>query len=202
MQLYKYGNHEEYIESQREGIYNHKSVKDNVNYEWVQRSEVTFLHNEVFKPHFESRGCSPKHGVCHGAKLGKENVWFQDVTKFEWIGTDIVIETNEQMNLINWDFHEIKQGWERKFDVIYSNALDHSYDPEKALKRWFRCLNTNGICVIEHSDCDLRSDRTDPFGATFDEYKKLIEKCNGRILKTPTFTSNRRKQYLIIENIK
>ena len=202
MKLFKYSDHEEYIKAQKEGIYNHRSVSDNVNYEWIQKSEVEFLQKDVIEPHFRERNHSPKHGICHGAKLGKENVWFQDVTKFEWIGTDLVIESDEKMNLINWDFHEIKPEWKEKFDVVYSNSLDHSYDPEKALKRWFQCLNNNGICIIEHSDNDTYNNETDPFGATFDEYKKLIEKCNGVVLKTPKLFSNRHKQYLIIENKK
>lgn len=50
-------------------------------------------------------------------------------------------------------------------DFIYSNSLDHSYDPEKALDAWMSCLTKNGVCIIEHSSGDEKSTELDPFGA-------------------------------------
>jgi hypothetical protein len=199
MKLYKYSSPDEYIEAQIRGVHDHHTVSDSVNYEWIQKSEVTFLLNDVINPYFEQRDIKPKYGLCHGAKLGKENIWFQEESGFDWIGTDLVVESDDKMNLINWDFHDIKPGWERHFDVIYSNALDHSHTPKLALENWLTCLNSEGICILEHTTCHEESNAVDPYGATFDEYKELAIESNGEIVMDTKFTSTRLKNFLIIK---
>ena len=43
------------------------------------------------------------------------------------------------------------------FSFIYSNSLDHSYDPEKALDSWMSCLNEKGLCFIEWNKGDVNN---------------------------------------------
>ena len=38
------------------------------------------------------------------------------------------------------------------------------------------CLSKEGVCVLEYSpDCDNKSQASDPFAATLDEYKDFIK---------------------------
>lgn len=194
MKLWKYKNHDEYVKSQVDGIYKHPTVKDNVNYEWVQLKDIHFINDAIFAHYFSDY--SPKFGICHGAKLGKENMWFEQVTGIDFIGTDLVIESNEQMKLINWDFHDSKKEWLGKFDVIYSNALDHSYDPNLALTRWIECLSDRGICILEHTRFHSESTSTDPFGATIEEYNNLIDSLPTRNRKQFSFRSKIDKTFI------
>lgn len=196
MKVHTYKNYEEYKQAQLDGIYKHPTVKDNVNYEWVQREDIDFIHTNIIKPHFENLGITPGFGICHGAKLGKENTWFQEKTGISFIGTDISIETNPEMNLINWDFHNVKEEWKDSVDIIYSNSLDHSYDPSHALRQWISCLKETGILVLEHTNCHLESTPTDPFGATEQEYILLLKEVGFSTVMSKPFSSNRKKTFI------
>ena len=89
-----------------------------------------------------------KFGLCHGTRRGKEQEWFRKYLKAEVIGTEISETANKFPYTIEWDFHKVKDEWIEKVDFIYSNSLDHSYDPKHCLKQWFRCLRKGGICII------------------------------------------------------
>lgn len=202
MNLYKYSSYEEYIQQQKRGVYSHPTVANSINYEWIQKSDIDFMHKEIITPYFNSISKDPKKGICHGAKLGKENLWFEQKTGIDFIGTDLIVPTNEEMKLINWDFHIFKEEWDKCFDIIYTNALDHAYDPEKALKNWIRSLNKEGICIIEHTYFHTECTSVDPFGATLDEYINLIKSVNGVIIMQKNFKSNHDKTFLVFkENI-
>lgn len=61
------------------------------------------------------------------------------------------------------------------FDVIYSkNALDHTYDPIKAIKQLANLLNENGIMILEHYINE--GEYTDYFG--LHQWNFYIEKGN------------------------
>lgn len=104
-------------------------------------------------------------GLCHGTRQGKEQEWFTKYLKCEVIGTEISDTAGRFPNTIQWDFHEIKAEWINAVDFIYSNSLDHSYDPQKCLKAWMSCLKKGGVCIIEHTSADERANELDPFGA-------------------------------------
>ena len=88
-----------------------------------------------------------KLGLCHGVRTGKEVDWFHYYTGAEVLGTEIC-PSLKKANVITWDFHRAKKEWKGKFDFIYSNALDHSYDPEACIHVWINCLNRQGLCII------------------------------------------------------
>jgi hypothetical protein len=99
---------------------------------------------------------------------------------FEIIGTEISDTATQFDNTIQWDFHNIKDEWINKVDFIYSNSLDHSYDPKMCLKNWMKCLSNMGRCFIEWSlMCEvpkkgLSHMKADCFGASLEEYRKLM----------------------------
>ena len=72
-------------------------------------------------------------GICHGTRRGKEQEWFRKYLGCGVIGTEISDTVEQFPHTIEWDFHETKAEWINSADFIYSNSLDHSYDPKKCL---------------------------------------------------------------------
>jgi hypothetical protein len=163
MGLYKYTNYEEYKGVQ---IAASKHTSDWV---WVYEHEI-----ETASIILLTKMGTIEFGICHGVRTGKEQEWFQKYLDTEVIGTDLVAV--DTPGTLEWDFHEIKPEWEGNVDFIYSNSFDHTYAPDLCLHQWMRCLKPNGYCILHWSEGQLISTRRDPFGATLDTYKSLIER--------------------------
>jgi hypothetical protein len=130
---------------------------------WVQPENIAFLSRYI-----KERIGDVRFGLCHGTRQGFEQKWFREQLGCEVIGTEISETALQFPNTIQWDFHEVKPEWIGAVDFIYSNSLDHSYDPALCLNRWMSCLKPNGICIIEHSSADEPdyASNLDPFGAS------------------------------------
>ena len=101
------------------------------------------------------------------------------------MGTEISETAKNFQNTIQWDFHKIKPEWLGAADFVYSNALDHSYDPPLCLNQWMLCLKDDGICIIEHSSGHENSNELDPFGAPIELMPYLVLKWSqGRFFVT------------------
>ncbi len=129
---------------------------------WVIEENIAFLASYIARV-VES----PQFGLCHGTRRGLEQAWFKKCLNCEVLGTEISDTASQFPDTIHWDFHEVKPEWIGATDFIYSNAFDHSYDPEKCLNAWMSCLRSGGICILEHSSGHAASAVTplDPFGA-------------------------------------
>ena len=172
MKLWKFNNYEEYKDAQLVGY----SAKVNTH-SWVDTYSVRGIVSYIFD-------CNPEvsFGLCHGTRRGVEQEEFNKTfdrlgLNVTVIGTEIADEAQDRFpNTIEWDFHEVKDEWINSVDFIFSNSFDHSYDTEKALDSWMRCLNDKGLCFIEWTeDANGNSRPMDPFAASFDEYKELIQ---------------------------
>jgi hypothetical protein len=124
------------------------------------------------------------------------------------IGTEISETAVDFPNTIHWDFHEDNPEWHEKSDFVYSNALDHAYDPDKAINVWMKTLTPRGCCIIEHSSQHEGSNELDPFGAHIEVMPYLILKwgrgrfCVTEILDAPVVPSKAKYlKFLIIKNI-
>ena len=108
------------------------------------------------------------NGICHGTRTGAEQKMLQDeLPKGSYIfGTEIEPSAEKITNTLIWDFHEIKEDWENKFDLIYSNSHDQAHDPEKAINNWIKSLKKGGLLFLEHSRSHgrLRANHIDPWG--------------------------------------
>lgn len=127
---------------------------------WVQEDNIRFLADYV-----RQSIANPRLGLCHGTRRGLEQRWFRQYIGCEVIGTEISDTAADFPDTIQWDFHETKPEWLNAVDFIYSNSLDHSYDPEKCLNAWVSCLRSDGMLIIEHSSDDVEARESDPFGA-------------------------------------
>lgn len=147
--------------------------KSAINSVWVLEENIRFLANYL------QHELSPIHfGLCHGTRRGDEQRWFRESLGCDVLGTDISETATDFPNSIQWDFHQANPLWMDKTDFIYSNALDHSYDPEQCLNTWIKTLRKGGLCIIEHSNMHSPEGVTelDPFGADLEIMPYLIAK--------------------------
>ena len=183
MKIYKYENYEAYVEAQtKANIERHKSV-------WVQRGTIKNIHKNQPIAH---------NILCHGTRSGKEQVYFKQYYKSaDVIGTEISHTAEKYKMTIQHDFHEVKNDWINKFDIIYSNSFDHSYDPVKCLNTWKDQLSPNGSLYLEHcySPKYNRSRWSDPLEISKEELLDLFKEIGLEVISS--FSSNNQKIYRV-----
>ena len=102
-------------------------------------------------------------GICHGAKTGAEVRLIRKALAGHGVlgkfwGTDITPEAAAASDgdVIMLDFHSEVPEWLQSSDFVYSNTLDHSYNPLKALETWRRQLRSlESLLILQHSDLHL-----------------------------------------------
>jgi len=168
MKQYTYADYDEYLKIQKT-VTQRKILG---RYSWARKETIQVIA-AYLKEHIQ-----PIHfGICHGTRRGFEQAWFKEFLGVDVLGTDISLEASKFPNTIQWDFHETKPEWLGAVDFIYSNALDHSFDPIGCLANWISCLTPSGLCILEWSqghDQETVSS-LDPFGASLEEYKEMAK---------------------------
>ena len=170
--IYKYKDYEEYKQTQI--YYNKKKI----NKIWADENTLKIISNFI-KENIQSEKIQ---GLCHGSRNGFEQKCFnKEISNSEVIGTDISETANNYENSIVHDFHIEKKEWIGNFDFVYSNSLDQSYDPEKALNVWLNQVKKNSYVIIEHSDQHgvIASGKMDPFGVEANYFPYLLTEWFG-----------------------
>ena len=128
---------------------------------WTNEQNLRFLCDWVIE-----RGRRPQFVICHGTRNGFEQRVFKSVFGCDVIGTEISSTAAQFPMTIQADFHDVRPEWDQKADLVYSNSLDHSYDPSGALRAWARSVKDGGLIVLEKaSDSDPHGvSDLDPFG--------------------------------------
>ena len=198
MKLFKKESLEDYKSAR---IYEHETYEDYKNAQevcatrgekniWISNKEIDLLAR-----HMASNMKNMDFGLCHGVrngyevnKLYNEIVAIASVSKnFKVIGTEISKFASKYEDVIQWDFHEIKEEWIQKADFIYSNSIDHSYDPIYALNQWFKCLKPNVGNLYLHwgGPAQLSDDPTpaDMFQADMEDFKKMVLSIDNTYIK-------------------
>jgi len=139
--------------------------------EWSQRKELIV-----------------KRGICHGARNGLEADELMNQFPGSTIfGTDLFPYSGKSSSsrgkakVIEWDFGKPHSKWKGRFDLIYSNSLDHAQDPIKTLAVWYEQLTSNGALFIQWNRSDVGVKSGDCFGAELSEYIALMNVA-GRVV--------------------
>ena len=182
MPLYKHKNYKEYKKAQI--AKNTKKIK----HVWVKIHELQLISKKIkkFIP-------NASFGICHGVRNAWEVKQLRNLLGIKVLGTDIAPSAKKFPHTIEWDFHNIKDKWINKVDFIYSNSFDHSYDPERCLDSWMKCIKKkDGICFIHWMSTNSEKiDAADCFAAPANEFRELFNKKynvfeqfgkNGRIV--------------------
>ena len=170
--IYKYKNYDEYKDTQI--FFN----KQKINKVWADENTLKIVSN-FLKKNIKSEKIK---GLCHGSRNGFEQKCFiNEIPNAEVIGTDISETANDYDNSIVHDFHDEKKEWIENFDFVYSNSLDQSYDPEKALNTWINQVKKDRYVIIEHSDQHgvISSGKMDPFGVEANFFPYLLTEWFG-----------------------
>ncbi len=138
----KNDSYEEYVKNQTEC---NKQKQTTV---WVLENNIKKL-----KEYFNKLELNPLNILCHGVRNGTELQYFSNT--FEGVGvlgTEISDTATNWPNVVEWDFHDVKDEWVGQFDIIYTNSWDHAYDLELATDTWMKQLNPNGRLILEWGD--------------------------------------------------
>jgi hypothetical protein len=128
---------------------------------WTNEANLQFISRWL-----QDRGLVPQFILCHGTRNGFEQKVFSGFFQCDVIGTEISSTATQFPMTVQADFHEPMA--DRRADIVYSNSLDHAYDPAKALRAWAGSVRDGGVIVLEKaSDSDPRgASDLDPFGIT------------------------------------
>ena len=187
VKIHKYKNYEEYKETQ---IHYNKLKLDKV---WADKDTLKLVSN-FLKENIQS---SNLKGICHGSRNGFEQKCFQEeIVNSEVIGTDISETAKNFENSFIHDFHEEKKEWLDNFDFVYSNSLDQSYDPKKALNTWLKQIKKDRYIILEHSDQHAvrSSNKMDPFGVEASFFPYLLIEWFGHQLSIKIIKSIKRNK--------
>lgn len=185
MKLLQFDSYESYVEAQTE-----RNIEKLENV-WVSDKEL-----QTIADYFQPRVPDAQFGICHGVRNGYEVRKLRELLGFEIMGTEISKTPESFENIIQWDFHDIKDEWIGKFDFIYSNSWDHSCDPERMFANWFRCLSPQGRCFLhwtpDHSEQAVGG--ADCFGISIEELKQKIaeHECVEDVLHVTEWFDRRR----------
>jgi len=172
VKIYKYNNYEEYKKTQ---VYFNKKKIDKV---WADEKTLKTI-SDFLKSHINSANIQ---GLCHGSRNGFEQNFFNnEIKNSSIIGTDISETAINYQNSIVHDFHDEKVEWINNFDFVYTNSLDQSYDPKKALNVWLNQIKKDRYIIIEHSDQHgvMSAGKMDPFGIETNFFPYLLTEWFG-----------------------
>ena len=172
----EYNNYGEYIVHQSEKL----------NIKLKKRTDVTLFEKRVkiFIKKFKYLN-SYLHGqdiLCLGARRGEEVVAFRRIGFEKTFGIDLNPGPDNNY-VITKDFHNT--GFEDvSFDIIYSNAIDHSFDLEKLSKEIHRIIKSDGFVILDIShltkDCSSVITSSSKYESviwdSLDDIKSLFEK--------------------------
>jgi len=145
---------------------------------WTNEANLKFVSQWL-----RGRGDSPKFIVCHGTRNGFEQRVFSSIWQCEVVGTEISPTASQFPMTIQADFHEVRSEWDAKSDIVYSNSLDHAYDPAKALRAWARSVRDGGVILLDKaSDSDPRGvSDLDPFGIALPDLLVFLLETLGEV---------------------
>jgi len=139
---------------------------------WMQPATADEIAR-MARLHFGDQGAA----LCHGARNGRELHLLGDrLPGWTIIGTDIAPDCTKYPGMIHHDFHEPRPEWEGRMDIVYTNALDHALQPDRAVATWIQQLHPFGCLLVEWTPSHAgHTNNADCFAATLDEYWQLLD---------------------------
>lgn len=70
----------------------------------------------------------------------------------------------KRQDVLTVSFDDLPKEWEGKFQIVYSNSLDHAQDPYRTAKEWFRVLAPDGYFILGSPGEKINPSKLDPVG--------------------------------------
>jgi len=186
MKVYKYKDYDDYVKHQTE------TNRRKLGWVYTNPECIKRIVNH-FRDNFE--GFGPDSIICHGSRNGTEHKYFKKhFPQSKILGTDISDTATQFKNTVQWDFTKENPDWVGKYDIVYSNSIDHSIDPVETLRVWKEQLTPAGIMYIEYSEQQSICSNEDPLDATLKEMISMVENAGFKVEKT----SGKRKGHDIL----
>jgi len=163
MKLFKYDDYDHYVKAQTDA---NKKKLDKVWVDNIVINAIAGLKGEA------------NTILCHGTRNGAEQKMFlKCYPDAEVLGTEISDTADSFPFTTQWDFTHSKVEWEGYWDIVYSNALDHSMSPEETITTWRNQLSENGRLYIDycHQETHNKSRLSDPLAVFKNEMVPLLE---------------------------
>ena len=170
MEIFKYKDYDDYVSEQ---ILRHKDKfnKTRPQEYYFEQMKYIFENMDKIEP-ISSIVCM---GVRNDNEIEMFKRIFSNIPNIEVYGTDISYQ-NPGNNIFRLDFAECPEDWHKRFDLLYSNSIDHSFDVLKTLGEWKRV--TKKYMILEFSGEE--SSKTDPFSVgDINEVYNLCETVGG-----------------------
>lgn len=124
---------------------------------------------------------------CMGIRSGAEYFEFKKyLPKSIVYGVDIadkVIGVGD--NCYCYDFNYLPDGWVEKFDLLFSNSLDHSFKIEETLEEWRRVTKKGGFILIQFSRSPRKPTFVDRYSFDLEDIPALFPGDKYEVVKFP-----------------
>ena len=161
LKVHEYKDYDDYVEAQTD------ANKRKLGWQFKKEDHVKWI---------KQKQLAANNIICHGTRNGGEQKIFQKYYPDAYIiGTEIS-ETATQFEMtIQHDFAIPKAEWIGKFDILYSNAFDHSFEPIKTIETWKKQLSPDGKMFIEWYEFhNSKSSPSDPVSGTTREFMNFL----------------------------
>jgi len=187
MKIFKYEDYDHYVKAQTEG---NKRKIDNVYVDSKVVDAIAKLKGEA------------KTVLCHGTRNGAEQKMFlKCYPDAEVLGTEISDTADSFPFTTQWDFTHRKVEWEGYWDIVYSNAFDHSMSPEETIITWRDQLSENGRLYIDYTyeKRHTVSDATDPLQVDRGEMVAFLEGLGLEVINVKAMVQRKSNDSIIYE---
>lgn len=167
-----------------------------------KEGEAIAMSNQIYRGTFHQATGEwdhPNNILCHGSRCGAE---VEDLAgRFclspyvDVIGTDLF---PREERLTKFDFRRQNDNWVGKFDIVYSNSLDHTNEPDTTIKVWLDQLSPWGCLVLCWTPWHAKVRSGDCFGATLDELWDWVSE-HGQVTKVKRVLERRFLLFVVNE---
>lgn len=153
---------------------------------WGSRTfwnNITYF-NDTVREALELTKIIPSSMCCMGIRNGNDYTGFKEKAEFrncDIYGVDIhpdVVKVGK--NCFCYDFAKLPKEWEKKFDWVYSNSIDHAYDVKETLKEWWRVCK--GYVLLTMSN-ETEVDQVDVYSFLVEDEQTLFDKELFKVMK-------------------
>lgn len=167
MQLLKFDNYDSYVHSQHQAD---RWKSKRVGFSPKEMESIVRRYRTLYDS-------DPQSILCHGVRYGQELDEFRRLCPNAAVhGTDLFRRNRD--DITEWDFHQPNDAWLGQYNIVYSNSLDHAYDPGLCIKVWLEQLQSRGLLCVQWNSWDISTRGGDCFGGHLHEWIQLIDEIS------------------------
>jgi hypothetical protein len=187
MKVYRYRDYEHYVEQQTLANVN------KLNWVWATRDMTS-----TFAKHYRKFRKDPATILCHGSRNGMEVRWFgEEFPEALVLGTDISHTATDFPNQVQWDMQKENPDWIGKWDMVYTNSLDHVTDFHGTLQTIYDQLTILGLFILDYTiwrDNSIKPSISDALDVSYKELKRGLRVADFEVIQENQYYKNRYQQ--------